>query len=143
MYIADGATASYVRHEMLTILLSKVLGIFLVLVGASIALRWQYYSSVVRTFVDQGLSRLLTAVAELLAGLFIIFGFDDWSSVPASIIMVFGWAAAIEATAYLLLPDWMLVRYIGLFSHRNWCIGTGLVSMALGAYLAGHGFGLF
>lgn len=127
---------------MLTILLSKVLGIFLVLVGASMALRWRYYVSVVRTFVDQGLARLLTAVAELLAGLFIIFGYNDWSSAPASVIMVVGWAAAIEATAYLFLPDWILAKYIGVFSNRSWCIGGGLVSVALGVYLAGHGFGL-
>lgn len=128
---------------MLTILLSKVLGIFMVLVGASIVLRRQYYIAVVRTFVDQRLTRLVLALAELLAGLFLVIGYNDWSSLPASLIMIWGWAAVIEATAYLLLPDKALAKYIGALNKPGWYIGGGLVSMLLGAYLAGYGFGLF
>lgn len=115
----------------------------MVLVGASMALRRQYYISVVRTFVDQRLTRLVLALAELLAGLFLVIGYNDWSSLPAILIMILGWAAVIEATAYLLLPDKTLAEYIGAFNNPSWFIGGGLVSVLLGAYLAGYGFGLF
>lgn len=128
---------------MLTILLSKVLGIFLVLFGVATALRSHYFMSVAETFVQERFARLILVLVELLAGLFLVVTHNDWSSLPAILVTLLGWIAVIEASAYLLLPDEILKRFVRHFRSPAWYVGGGLVSIVIGAYLAGYGFGLF
>ncbi len=49
--------------------------------------------------------------------------------------------AVIEATAYLLLPDDLVERFIGTFNTPSWYISGGVLAIAIGIYLAAFGFG--
>ncbi|CFX11994.1 putative membrane protein [Candidatus Filomicrobium marinum] len=126
---------------MLTVLLAKVLGIFMIIVGAAVVVRRHYFISVIDTFIEQRLTRLVLSMVELLAGLFLVVSHNDWSSPPAILITVCGWLAVIEATTYLFLPDAMFAKFLrALRNPTGYAIG-GLVSVVLGLYLAGYGFG--
>ncbi|MGE3709309.1 MAG: hypothetical protein AB7G35_06530 [Hyphomicrobiaceae bacterium] len=124
-----------------TILLAKVLGIFLIVIGAVILLRRRYFLPVFATYPEQRLTRTITSLAELLAGLFLIIAHNRWSPFAAAVITIIGWLAVLEAAIYLLLSDAAVSRFITKFNREEWYIGGGLVSLAIGVYLAAFGFG--
>lgn len=128
---------------MMTLLLSKVLGMFLVIVGLTAVLRSQHFTRVAQAFAEEPLTRLVLALAELLAGLFLVATHNDWSSLPAILVTLLGWMAVIEGSVYLLLPDDILKRLVQQFRSPAWYAGGGLVSILIGAYLAAFGFGWF
>lgn len=125
----------------LTILLSRVLGIFLVIVGAAILIRRHYFIPVFATFAEERLTRVIVCLIELLAGLFLIVVHNEWSSVPAGIISAIGWIALVESTAYLLLPDPLVEQFIRAFNKPLWYVVGGLFAVVVGVYLAAFGFG--
>jgi hypothetical protein len=125
----------------LTILLAKVLGLFLIIVGAAIMLRRRYFLPVFGAYPEQRLIRAVVSLAQLLAGLFLVTMHNVWSPLPAAIITIIGWMAMIEAGIYLLLPDDMVTRFIRTFNTEGWYVTGGVLAIAVGAYLAAFGFG--
>lgn len=126
-----------------TILLSKVLGLYLIIGGASIMLRERYFMPIIGGFVEERLTRMLIGMLELLGGLFLVVTHTDWSSLPAGIVTVLGWTLVIEAAAYLLLPDDMIEKGVKMLNSQLWYIAGGVFAISLGTYLAGFGFGWF
>ena len=124
-----------------TIYLSKVLGISLVIIGAVIMIRRRYFVPVFGAFVRERLVRAITAIVELLAGIFLVVGHNVWSPPPAAIISLLGWIAVIEATAYLLLPDDVLETVVSALNTAAVYLFGGLLAIAIGIYLMGFGFG--
>jgi len=125
----------------LTILLAKVIGLYLIIGGASIMLRERHFIPVVGAFVEERLTRLIVGMLELIAGLFLVVAHTNWSSLPAGILTVFGWALVIEGTLYLILPDESIEKMIKRMNVTGWYIAGGIFAIALGTYLAGFGFG--
>lgn len=127
----------------LTILLAKVFGLYLIISGAVIMVRQRYFIPVVGTFVEERFLRLVLAAGELLVGLFLIIGHNDWTSWPAGIISLFGWWIILESLAYLVLPDALIEKLIRSFNIPSWYTGGGIFAIVIGAYLALFGFGWF
>lgn len=125
-----------------TVLLAKVLGVFLVVGGLAVLLRYRWFIDVFADLSREGLSRMIWALLELLGGLFLVVQHNDWSSLPAGIITLLGWLTAVEGGLLLLLPDPAVKRYMALFNKPAWYVGGGVVAVLLGAWLAGVGFGL-
>lgn len=126
-----------------TLLLSKVIGLFLVIVGVAILFRRHYLASVFVTIADERLTRGVLALIELLAGLFLVVMHNEWSSLPAGIISFIGWMAVAESVSYLLLPDRVINPFIRAINTPGWYFFGGMLAIALGLYLAAHGFALF
>lgn len=125
-----------------TVLLSQVLGLFLIIVGASVMFRKRYFVPVIGEFVEERLMRMVMGLLELLAGLFLVVTHTDWSSLPASIITAIGYVLVIEGTGYLLLSDRSVSWIIRTFNVRTWYFFGGMLSILMGAYLAAFGFGI-
>lgn len=124
-------------------LLAQVFGIYLVIVGAAILIRRRYFLPVFGAFIEERLTRAVFSLIELLAGLFLVVLHNEWSSLPAGIISAFGWMAIVEGTAYLVLPDELVEKVFRIFNRTWWYVFGGLLSIVIGIYLAGHGFGFF
>jgi hypothetical protein len=122
-----------------TVLLSKALGLSLIVIGAAIILRRRYYLPVFAAYVEQRLVRTVVSIIELVAGLLLVAN-NVWSPLPAAIMTLLGWMAVAEATAYLFLPDVYVARVIGTFNTATWYIVGGMLAIAVGLYLAGFGF---
>lgn len=127
----------------LTILLAKVFGIYLIILGAAIMLRRRYFVPVFGAFVEERLTRAIVASAELLTGLFLIVAHNVWTPAAAAVITLIGWLAVIEGTAYLLLPDEVVERVFRTLNTPAWYVFGGVLSIVIGVYLAGFGFGWF
>jgi len=125
----------------LTILLSKVFGIYLVVAGLALLLRQKWFMSVVHMFVEEKLLRLIVAIAELVAGLFLIFNHNLWGSFAEGLVSLFGWAMALEGAMYLFLSDRAVRKLIGFFNKKGWYSFGGLLSIVFGIYLIRIGFG--
>ncbi|MDX1444210.1 MAG: hypothetical protein R3270_10650 [Gammaproteobacteria bacterium] len=125
----------------LTLLLSKVLGLLLIITSLSFIIRRRYYEKVLEEFVQARALRMLMSIIELTAGLFLVILHNDWSSLAAAIITAVGWMAIIESTAYLFMPDRAFARLIGAFNQPSWYIGGGLIGLLAGGYLVLVGFG--
>lgn len=124
-----------------TMLLSKVLGVFLIAVGAVILFRRHYFLPVFAAFARERLIRTVISFVELLGGLFLALN-NDWSSVPAALITLVGWMAVAESVVYLTLPDELVETFIRAFNTSFWYVVGGLLSIAAGGCLAAYGFGL-
>jgi hypothetical protein len=125
-----------------TILLSKVLGLGLVICSAAFMVRQNYYMHMIsREFVSSGFARMLMGFLELLAGLFLVLLHNDWSSLPAGIISAVGWLCVMEGSAYLFLSNSAVARMLHAFNKPAWYMGGGAFGLVIGAYLALFGFG--
>lgn len=125
-----------------TILLSRTLGLFLLIVGVLVVIRRHYFIPVFATFARERLLRVVLSLLELLAGLFLVATHNDWSSLPAGIISAVGWILIAEGIAYAALPDEWIERLLTTFNTPAWYVGGGVLAVAAGVYLAGHGFGM-
>ncbi len=125
-----------------TLFLSQVLGLFLIIVGAAVLYRKQYFVPVIGEFVEERLTRMLMGILELLAGLFLVIAHTDWSSYASGIITAIGYLLVIEGAAYLLVPDRIMSWIIRTFNVRMWYHLGGTLAILLGVYLCLVGFTL-
>ena len=123
-------------------LLAKVIGIYLVVIGIALFARRQYFSSVFAGFVDNRLLRIVIAIVELVAGLFLVVTHQIWASLPAGIVTFFGWAMTVEGIAYLFMPDRWVKKMFAVFNTRAWYYIGGILAVVVGLYLVYVGFGL-
>lgn len=124
------------------IFLAKLIGFYLIVVGLIAALRQSSVMPAIADLIKNRALVVLFAFIELAAGLALLVAnpvvTPDW----VGVIALVGWMMVIEGTLYLSLPFRMVQRIIRPFNRREWYIGGGLLSVALGAYLVASGFGL-
>jgi len=128
---------------LLTILLAKVLGLYMLIAGVAVLLRKREFLMAIGAFIEDKSTRLVTALFTLLVGLFLVNLHNDWSTLPASLITLFGWIAIVKGGAYLLLKESTLEKLVKYFYNRKWFVVDGVLAVLLGLYLAGFGFGWF
>jgi hypothetical protein len=129
----------------LTILLSKVFGIYLLVGGLAYMTRQRYFMAVVHDFVGDRALRMIISVAELIAGLFLVLNHNLWDTWPERIVSLVGWLVVIEGAFYLLMPESVVKKTLRAFNTKGWYVGGGIISILLGIYLMNYGFdfGLF
>ena len=124
-----------------TILLSKVFGLFLIIVSTTILLQRHDFMNAVAVFARDRLIRIVISAVELLAALFLVMMHNEWSSIPAVIITLFGWMALMESIVYLALPNRVVEPLIAAFNIPMLYVFGGVLALVLGIYLAAFGFG--
>lgn len=128
----------------LTILLSKVFGLYFLAIGAILLFRRGYFRSVVNNIVEEPALRFITGVMMLLGGLFFVVSHQDWTDVNTRIISILGWLVVIKSLFYLNASNSGMRKWTGWFKIGG-MTGTiaALVYVALGLYLVNFSFGLF
>lgn len=127
----------------LTLLLSKVFGLYLIIGGAAVMFRKRYFIPVIGAFVEERLTRMVVAVIELIGGLFLVVSHTNWDSLAAGIVSVFGWAFLVEGSLFMILSDDFVEKYIKFFNTKTWYVFGGILGIGIGIYLTGFGFGWF
>jgi len=126
----------------LTILLSKVFGIYLITMGLVMIIRRDHFMFIVNTFPEERLLRFMVGIIMFVAGVFLILQHNDWSSLPAGLVSLLGWMMALKALVYMNLSDRAIKKWIGLVNVPSRYIWGGLISILLGIYLINFSFGL-
>lgn len=123
-----------------TVLLAKVLGLFMVIVGLAMLLQRREMAEISRRYAEDVPLRVFISAIELLAGLFLVALHNDWSGVPAGIVSLVGWMAVLEGTLYLALPTRVLKPWLMSFASPGILAVSGALAVLLGLYLAAWGF---
>ncbi len=125
----------------LSIFLSQVIGVYLVIIGLICLLRRKTMIAAVADMASNRAVIYLVAILELLAGLGLVISHNVWVWDITVVITIVGWVMLIEAVAYLLLPYKVVAKIFRRLNTKSWYIAGGLLSVVVGAYLAGIGFG--
>lgn len=125
-----------------TIILSRVIGLFLLIVAPIIIVQRHDFATVISAFAKDRLMRVMISAIELIAALFLVLLHNVWSSPPAVIISLFGWLMLIEAVVYLAAPNSVLEGPFAAFDTPVFFVIGGVIALLLGLYLTGYGFGI-
>ncbi len=125
----------------LTVLLSKVFGIYLLIGGVAIWTKRAYFAPVLGNFAHDPLMRLVVGTIELTAGLFLVLSHNIWTSAAASIVSLFGWMLVLEGAFYMIAKDKVVEGMIRMLNVRAWYAFGGIFAFILGLYLCAFGFG--
>jgi hypothetical protein len=125
-----------------TMLFAKVLGAFMIIVGLSMVLRRQVMVEVAIRYAEDRPLRIFFAAIELLAGLLLVALHNVWDPTPALIVTLVGWLAVAESTAYLMLPDRLVLPFLRSFANPAIIAASGALAALAGLYLAVVGFGV-
>lgn len=120
---------------MTSLFLGKVVGAYLVVVGASLLLRKKMWHNVVRDFTKSSMAMTVAALFELLIGLFIVASHNVWVQSWEVVITIIGWLMVFEGIAYLFIPHKVLKEKIRAFDNTTWYTMGGIIALLLGAYM--------
>lgn len=127
----------------LTMYLAQVFGLFFIIMGVVMMAKQKFMIPAMGMFVKEKSERFIFSTFEVLAGLFFVLGYQDWSGPVESILSVMAWLFVLEGLSYVALPEKVFASMVEAFNQKFWYIGGGIVSIALGVYMAGTGFGWF
>ena len=128
----------------LTILLSKVFGIYFILVAVVMILRRGMLKSILADFDSAPMMRFLFGAFMLIGGLFIVVAHQDWTTTPAAFITLIGWLTVLKALLYMTISNSGVRKWVGWFYGKGWYGVWGpLLTLALGLYLTNFGYGWY
>lgn len=122
-----------------TLILARILGAYILIVGAGLLVQRQLVAEIVDRFRTDAVLAWTVAVFELLAALILIAIHNDWSNPLAVVVTLIGWAAAAEATLLILIGR----RYVSLIAplaHGRAVIVWGAIAVLGGAAMLIFGF---
>lgn len=128
---------------MTTIFLTKLFGIYFILVGLVVILRRGSILPVIREILANRSLVFVLGAAELIAGLALVLVYPEIGFTIPGILSVIGWMLVVEGVLYMLLPLRKIKRMVASFNKPSWYLSGGVLSVALGGYLTASGFGWF
>lgn len=126
-----------------TTLLSQAFGISLIIGGVAIWMRRSYFMPVVGAIIEEKLVRFVVSIIEMIAGIFVVLSHNVWGTPQEIIVSAIGWLLALEGIFYLLMPDRVVSGLIRAVNKPWWYSFGGIITIVIGVYLAGTGFGFF
>lgn len=124
-------------------LLAQLLGLYFIIVGVIVLYRRKSIMPAIAQLAANRALLLVIALVEILAGLSVILTYPEIGANVEGVLAVIGWILAIEGVLYLALPFRVVQRFARKFNHETWYGTGGAVSILLGGYLSGAGFGFF
>jgi heme/copper-type cytochrome/quinol oxidase subunit 3 len=125
-----------------TIFLSRLIGLYCLLVVGSLGLHRQAAVDTVSALLHNLPLMWLASIITLLGGLALVLAHNRWSSgAPAAIVTLVGWAALLKGLFFLLLPAGagteFILKVFGIPQLFYVCLAP---SFAIGLYLTYAGF---
>ena len=124
-----------------TIFLSKLLGVYCIVVGVSMALNKAATVQTVTALVNDAPVLYVFALTVIAAGLALVIGHNRWSGMPEVLVSIIGWGTLIKGLFFLLLPS-SLAGGIALWGvpYQRFYYADVMIALVLGCYLAFRGF---
>lgn len=122
---------------------AKLFGLYFVIVGIVAVARRDAFMPAVSQMVKNRALILTIALVELLAGLALVITRPDITFDWQGLVSLIGWMMIVEALVYLALPGKTMQKVVAWFNRPEWYVSGGVISILVGVYLAGIGFGLF
>ena len=125
-----------------TIFLSKLIGLYCILIGLSMMTRGQATVETVTALLQNSAMTLILGVITLAAGLAMVLTHNIWSGGALVVVVTLvGWMALIKSLFFLFLPHEMEVGlFLGQLHYQELFYVYGAFSLVLGIYLSYGGF---
>jgi len=123
-----------------SVFLAQLIGPLFLVMGLGMLVNGEGYRGMAHEFLA---SRALIYVAGLMAfvpGLAIVLLHNVWSFDWRLIITLLGWISLIGGTFRLLFPSQVTAIGTAMLARRNFLLGGGIATLALGAILTLIGF---
>ncbi len=125
-----------------TLFLSKLIGLYCILIGLSMMTRGQATVETVTALLQNSAMTLILGVITLAAGLAMVLAHNIWSgSALAVVVTLVGWMALVKSLLFLFLPHEMEARlFLGQLHYQQFFYLYSAISLVLGVYLTYGGF---
>jgi hypothetical protein len=125
----------------LTLFLAKLIGLYCVLFGLTMALQKQAMVEVVAALMRNGPVLLIVESIAVTAGLAIVIGHNVWSGGALPVIVtLLGWIILIRGVVLLFLSPSAKVRFFEMFHFADLFYLYAGITLVLGLYLTIAGF---
>lgn len=122
----------------LTIFLSRLIGLFALVVSLAMALHRQSFIETAATLIHD---RPLLLVLGMIAGLAMVFSHNVWpGGVLPVIVTLMGWIVLIRGLILLLLPPHAVVSLFEMFHFEELFYLYAAITFVIGFYLTYMGF---
>ena len=125
-----------------TIFLSRLIGLYCVVIGLSMMTRRQATVETVTVLLQNPSMTLILGVITLAAGLAMVLTHNIWSGGTLVVVVtILGWMALIKSLFFLFLPHEMETRlFLGQLRYGQLFYLYSAISLVLGVYLTYGGF---
>jgi len=125
-----------------TLFLSKLIGLYCILIGLSMMTRGQATVETVTVLLQNPSMVLILGVITLGAGLAMVLAHNIWTGGALVVVVtVVGWIALIKSLFFLFLsPEMEAGLFLGQLHYRQLFYLYTAISLVLGAYLTYSGF---
>jgi len=124
----------------LSILLAKVMGIYLVVAGVGVFLKQSSIRQAVNDFYKNDFLAYLAGAFTLILGLLVVLNHNIWESSWVVIVTILGWIILLKGAMYLLLSESVMKKLTGIFNNKSMYGLWSVIVIVLGAYLIYKGF---
>ncbi len=124
----------------LTQYLSRLLGVFLLVIAASEWTQPGLLTTVAPAMVDQPALLWVSGMLTFASGLAIVLGHNVWNDPAAAVVSLLGWVMTIKGAALLLVPAAGWTALLGAMRYPSHSVAYTLIPALAGAYLAYAGF---
>jgi hypothetical protein len=124
-----------------TYFLARLIGLFMLSVGAGVLLQSAVFISVLNDLVASRTALFMTGLALLLLGLLVVLDHNVWNAgFPALAVTLIGWLLILRGLLSMFVPGPQIARLIRLMRFEEFPWPYGVAIVALGAYLTWAGF---
>lgn len=123
-----------------SIVIAKIIGPLLVVVGAGIFINLEHYRRLVADFAASPLSIYMSGTIALVLGLLVVTFHNVWQWHWPVIITILGWLALLKGAVRILAPRLVISRAQHYARNTNTVMITAIVTLILGAALSYFGY---
>ncbi|MGA2923938.1 MAG: hypothetical protein ABSE28_22785 [Candidatus Sulfotelmatobacter sp.] len=125
-----------------TLFLSRLIGLYCILVGLSMMTHSQATVETVTALLQNPSMTLILGVITLAAGLAMVLAHNIWAGGTLVVVVTLvGWMALVKSLFFLFLPPEMETRlFLQQLHYQQLFYLYGAISLALGVYLTYGGF---
>ncbi len=124
-------------------LLEQILGLYFIIVGVVVLYRRRAVMPAVSRLVANRPLLLVLGLMEILGGLAIVLTYPAVTFDATGVVSLVGWVLLVEGVLYFALPSRKVQRLIRRFNTTSWYGAGAILSLIMGVYLTGSGFGFF
>ncbi len=115
------------------ILVSKILGIYLVVSGLFVLLRGKTIPHLLKDFFDHPATVYLTGIILVFLSSMYLIQYNIWNGTWKTIVTVFVWLVMLKGLTYIFLPR--IISEETIKKMRNLFGAYGLIAIIIGVYL--------
>lgn len=127
----------------LSVFLAQLFGLYFLIAGVIVMFRQKSFMHIMIDMLGSRGLLMIVALCQLFAGLALVLGHPIFTPDWRGIITFIGIWIMVEAVFYLTMPYTRLAKLVKMFSTSTWFTSGGLLSIVMGAYLTGKGFGMW